>query len=195
MTPVEWLALLMLLISGLALGAAVTVSNGQVARAVNKLEQTYRKEKARLQEEKHAAEMARYGELLQQQLRADPTNGWKPVALKLMQRAFETTRQPALALAGSDPAWIEISFQDGGASLVLTPQPRRLVEAGLLGKRNLAQLTPIDAALYPEARLDVALLWHTLLQADPGLHPWEAESAPWYAAMRAAPRLIVKQKA
>jgi len=155
MTFLEGLAIVLFVVAMLTMGAAITLSNGAVTRAIRRLEQTYRQQKAWEREQRQAAELAAYQATLAQQLRAEPEL-WKTLVAQLVQRAYGTARQPyAVTLRAAPTPRAELEFGDGGPGLWLTPDLR----AQGLPPRAQELAVPVDAVLHPQARAVATGLW------------------------------------
>lgn len=181
MTTLEWLAFFVLLIAALAAGAAATLSNGLLARAVRRLEQTYRREKSLELEQLQAQTVARrQAELEDILIRED---GWRDVVRQLLADALPSEHAPASGGDGwvtlvdvldSPPGFI-VGRQDGRGETYLfttSPSARR--------KDFRGPVIPLDAALSPTARVEAEAVWRCLAtrrNLDPQVLP---RQAGWY---------------
>lgn len=185
MTALEWLALLVLLTCALAAGAAVTLSNGAVTRAIRRLERTYRRHKSleleQLQARAVAARRAEVEALLARQ------DGWRQVLDQLLADAVPGARvgpEGVLSLS-ADPAprFLVAGEADGRAYLFTTSAPE--TPRRRLRGRTRAPM-PLDAALHPAARVEVQAVWEHLVarHPHPGQIPVLPRQAGWFLAIR-----------
>lgn len=189
MTFVEGLAIGLFVIAMLTMGAAITLSNGAVTRAVRRLERTYRQQKAWEREQQQAAALAAYQATLAQQLRADP-DAWRPLVAQLVQRAYGgPERTPhTVTLRTTPAAHATVAFQDGGAEVLLTTDPPALAAAHLVTRAQAAAAIPVDAVLHPQARVTAQALWHAWLAGEGQTATLDAATA-WYLLRSETPTL------
>lgn len=197
MSWLEGVALTILLIAVATMGAAITLSNGAVARAVRQMERTYRRERARQQEAAQAAALQAHAATLSAELAAEAT-AWRPLVDRLYARLYGTPRRAlqVQCVATTPAPYLEVGFQDGGPALVLTPQPEALAAAGVLSRAEARAAAPVDATLYVTARLEARLIWLQQAQHHGETLPEEAvdDAAAWYAIVRAPHRWPARQE-
>ena len=197
MTAIEWTAFLVLLICGLAAGAAVTLSNGAVTRAIRRLEQTYRRQKALELEELQAQAVARRRSELQALL--GQPGGWQQVLDQLLADALPQTGQrigdgDLLDLNLAPAPRFTVSGADGH-NYLFTTSPQALREVKMLDRRDEA--IPLDAALHPAARVEVQAVWEHLAQGHLRGQdaPTLGRQAAWYLVVREVQTSARKGKA
>jgi len=190
MTPIEWVAFIILLIVGLAAAAAFTLSNGAVTRAIRRLEQTYRRQKSLELEQLEAQVVARRREEVRGLL--GQVGGWQGVLDQLLADALpETGAQvepdglldvsavpaPRFNVAGSD-----------GCVYLFTTAPDALRKAGVLDRRDVE--IPLDATLHPAARVEVQEVWDHLAVKRLGGDrvPALPRRAGWFLVVRQKPQ-------
>lgn len=164
MTALEWLAWVVLLIVALAAGAAVTLSNGAVTRAIRRLERTYRRQKSLELEQLQAQVVARRRAEVEALL-ARP-DGWKQVLDQLLADALPEVGArvgPEGVLkvsAAPAPHFVVAGEKDGRLAYTFTTSPDALRKAGVFGRKN--PVVPLDASLHPATRAEAQAVWDHL---------------------------------
>jgi hypothetical protein len=187
MTTLECLSLIALLISGLAVGAAMTLSNGRVARAVRQMERTYRRQKSLEMEQILAQEMERRRIEVQQELRRTD-DAWREVLNQLLADAAlddDLHIGPAglLSLSAAPSPRFAVA-EAAGRILLFTTAPETLRKIGLLQRES--RTIPLDADLYPTARVEVQAVWEYLAEQRIGADaPALPRQAAWYLIVEA----------
>jgi len=114
-TTVEWLAFFVLLVSALAAGGAVTLSNAAVTRAIRRLTRTYRRQKSLELEQLQEEVVGRRMQEVRRDIEAGP-EGWRKVLNQVLADAPDTGHRigpagllnlsvepvPRFAVAGKD---------------------------------------------------------------------------------------------
>lgn len=186
MTGLEWLAFLVLLIVGLAAGAAATVSNGAVTAAIARLERTYRRQKGLELEQVQAAEVAR----LEAQARAAlaQPDGWRRVLDQALADALpgagaRVGAAGVLDLSACPAPRFTVAGVDG-RSYLFTTAPDALRAVGLLRRKEEA--VPLDATLSPALRVEVQAVWESLAagRLAEGQTPTLPRQAEWFLIAR-----------
>jgi type II secretory pathway pseudopilin PulG len=200
MTPVEWLAFVVLLIVGVAAGAAVTLSNGVVARAICNLEQTYRRQKSLELEQLQAQVVARRRAEVETLL-AEP-EGWRKVIDQLLADALPdiTARVGKIGVLDLSAAPVPRFSVAGvnGQGYLFTTSPEALRRVGLLRQVQVVHTTPLDASLHPAARVEVQAVWeHLAAQRLPGECPYSTvlpRQAEWFLMVLGPGRREAKKR-
>lgn len=191
MTIVEWLAWLVLLIVALWAGVVITLSNARVAREVRRLAATYRHQKSleleQLQAQTVALRQAEVEALLAQH------DGWRRILDQLLADALSDTdarvgTEGLLNLSATPAPYFVVAGEKAGRTYLFTTVPPQLPRWAFLGKRR-HQVIPIDASLYPAARLEVQAVWEHLVAHYPRQEEISVlpRQAKWY--------LVVQEKA
>jgi hypothetical protein len=157
MTPLEWLAFFFLLISALAAGAVVTVSNGAVTGAIRRLEGTYRRHKSQEMELAMERELSARREQLRARLAGEP-DAWREVVSQLLVDArvdFDSTTLDVEKVYADPAPCLVISAV--GWRYLFTTDPDRLRDSRAIRWRD--RVVPLDAALSPCARVEAQALW------------------------------------
>ena len=188
MTSVEWLAWIVLLIAGLGTGAVVTLSNWRVAREVRQLAATYRRQKSleleQIQTQTIAQRRAEVEALLAQH------NGWQDILDQLLADAMPDAdarvgTEGLLNLSATPAPRFLVAGEGNGRAYLFTTtlpeQPRRI----LFGKRE-DRVIPVDASLYPAARVEVQAVWEHLVARYPRQDeiPVLPRQAGWYLVVQ-----------
>ncbi len=196
MTALEWLAWVILLVIALAAGMAVTLSNGAVTRAIRRLEATYRRQKS-LELEQLQAQLVAQRRAEVEGLLAHP-DGWRQVLNQLLADALPEVdarvgTEGVLKVAVVPTPYFVVAGEEDGRTYLFTTSPEALREAAVLGRKD--PVVPLDASLYPAARVEVQTVWEYLVvqhvrQEDIPVLPRQAE---WFLAVRrasAAPKAV-----
>jgi len=171
MASIEWMAFFVLLVSALAAGAAVTVSNLAVTREICLLKQTYRWQKS-LELEQIQARLIddRRDELAR---RLEQNGAWRNVVHQILADAFpdgasrdvgEDGWITPVDVSGSPPAFTVARQDESGSRFTFTTasdRPRW---------RRREPAVPVDASLSPTARIEVEAVWRHLAEGR-GLDP------------------------
>ena len=181
MTTVEWLAFFVLLVSALAAGGAVTLSNAAVTRAIRRLEATYRRQKSLELEQLQAQVVARRRAEVEEEL-AQP-NGWRKVLDQLLADALPevgaTVGQAGVLDLSADPApRFTVAGKDGRLYLFTTSPEALRRKVGLVGWKGEA--VPLDASLHPAARAEVQAVWEHLAERRLRERPVLPRQAEWF---------------
>jgi len=188
MTGLEWLAFFVLLVVGLAAGAAVTVSNGAVTAAITRLERTYRRQKA-LELEQLQAQLVDRRRAEVQALLAQP-EGWRQVLDQVLADVLpgEGARVDSVGVLdmSATPAPRFTVAGPGGRSYLFTTAPEVLRSLGQIWRKE--RVVPLDAALSPALRMEVQAVWENLSAGRLGEEvgnplPRQAE---WFLVVRGA---------
>jgi hypothetical protein len=191
MTAIEWLAFFVLLVSALAAGAVVALSNGAVTRAIRRLERTYRRQKSLELEQLQAQAVERRRVEVERLLERE--GSWQGVLDQVLADALPDAtacvgREGVLDLNVSPAPRFTVAGVDG-RSYLFTTSPEALRRVGMVGRKN--RVIPLDATLSPAARVEVQVLWDHLAsgrlrESAPAL-PRQAE---WFLVVREAGRLL-----
>ncbi|HEC35805.1 MAG TPA: hypothetical protein ENI39_04630 [Anaerolineae bacterium] len=162
MTALEWLAWVALLIVALAAGAAVTLSNGAVTRAIRRLERTYRRQKSLELEQLQAQAVARRRAEVEEIL-AQP-GGWQQVLDQLLADALPEVGArvgpEGVLKVSAAPAPHFVVAGEKGLAYTFTTSPDALRKAGVFGRKN--PVVPLDASLHPATRAEAQAVWDHL---------------------------------
>lgn len=186
MTGIEIVALVILLVAGVTAGAAFTLSNGAVTRAIRRLERSYRRQKALELELLQAEAVNRRERDVRQQLATDG-EAWRAVLNQLLADAYPAAPVqvgPAglLSLAVTPGPRLIVAARDG--TLVFTTDPEPLRRVGLVGRRETP--VPLDAGLHPAARVEMQAVWeHLAAQRLGDAAPVLPRQAAWFVVAQA----------
>lgn len=186
MTGTEWLALVILLVAGVTAGAAFTLSNGAVTRAIRRLERSYRRQKALELELLQAEVVNRREREVRQRLATDP-DAWRALLNQLLADAYPAAPVqvgPAglLSLAVTPGPRLVVASQTG--TLIFTTDPEPLRRVGLVGRREMP--VPLDAGLHPAARVEMQAVWeHLAAQRLGDVAPVLPRQAAWFVMAQA----------
>ncbi len=179
----DQLLALAILFSIVVLGVVITVGNFSVMSAILYLERSMRRQKAMEREDRMREQLQTYVQTLTERLEGN-AEAWRGVALQMLARATGKTRLGSeddlqVVLAASEPPKLVIASSR-------TPDVEYLLTTTLQGwKRSLRRKAiPLDAVLYPEARLDAYALWAAWVRRlDPQVEEAAVvlrKEAPWW---------------
>lgn len=185
MTTVEWLAFFVLLVSALAAGLAVTLSNAAVTRAIRRLTRTYRRQKSLELEQLQEEVVGRRMQEVRRDIGAGP-EGWRKVLNQVLADALDTGHRigPAglLNLSVEPVPRFAVAGKDGWEYL-FTTSPEAVRKVGLMGRREKA--VPLDGSLHPAVRAEVQAVWdHLAAQRLRGEVPVLPRQAEWFLVVR-----------
>jgi hypothetical protein len=189
MTPIEWVAFIVLMVVGVAAGAAFTLSNGAVTRAIWKLEKTFRRQKSLELEQLEAQVVVRRQEEVKALL--DRVGGWQQVLDQLLADALPETgaqvEPDGLLDVNVTPAPRFNVAGKNGCIYLFTTSPGALRKVKLLDRKN-GEIS-LDATLHPAARVEVQEVWNHLSAKRLGdqsfVLPRQAE---WFLVVRQKPQ-------
>jgi hypothetical protein len=164
MSTIEWLAFFVLLVAALAAGAAISLSNGAMTRAIRRMERTYRRQKA-LELEQLQTRAVAQRRMEVEALLTQP-QGWQTIIGQLLSDALpEMGDYPAqtdvIELSTTPAPRFTVAGANSNAYL-FTTSPEELRRVGILKRRE--QPLPLDAGLHPAARVEIQAVWEHLAQ-------------------------------
>jgi|GEM_PF-4313057 len=185
----DQLLALAILASIVVLGVVITVGNFSVMSAILHLERSMRRQKAMEREDRLRERLRAYAQTLTERLGKE--EGWRGVALGMLARATGEARlgseddlQVVLASASPVPELVLVSRAQPAVEYVLTTRPQVLGKLRGWKRRLWREAIPLDAVLYPEARLEAYGLWATWVRRlDPQVEEATVmlqEEAPWW---------------
>jgi hypothetical protein len=183
MTPIEWLAFFVLLLSALAAGAVVTISNGAVARAVARVEATYRRQKSQQLEFTMRREMA--ARLAQLHVELKGPDAWLDVVGQLLTDAgvaFDGARLAVSSVAADPNPCLVVTAGETWRYVFTTADPARLRAGHAIRRRD--RVVPLDATLSPYARIEAQALWDHFSRQRPLGRVTLPRDAAWHLVVQ-----------
>ncbi len=162
MATIEWVAFCVLLVSAVAAGAAITLSNGAVTRAIRAMEHTYRRQKSLELELLQAQEIARRRTGLELVL----TRGvWRQVLRQVLADALgadsvDTSAWTLIDLSAV-PSQFVVGQDERGDRFIFTTAPDRVQHRGFLGFGG-DRVIPLDAGVSRTVGVEVEAVWKHL---------------------------------